>query len=566
MRMRRLSLVLAGSVALAFFVPRVASTQQLPSRPSIPARPAVPQTAQARPFVGRALPSLPLNAAALTTFTDVNGQMVGAGSNFVTLLQENGTVKQQFKTTVARPTISPHGANAILIGNMNDKTIARMDLQTGAVTPLLKVADVQDPSATAAPEGTLLKDGAFASVASDGTNVFVAVEAGFSSAIFKINPTTKQIVSRAWASAPDPSAMVASGGALFVLADGGKELRRFTDTLERSRDGIALPAASKGLGVRAGEIRSLAATSSQVQRVSVAPTELQRSSVIANLDRPKVAKVQVRNRRTLEAALPRRYAVLITGDLAENFSGECFWNDTVWMYKALVNNGYREDDIFVLYGDGADYISANPTYRHPRTVTDFAATVVEVNAVFAGLKNGDVARGIPKIRSNDTLFLWTFDHGGRRSSGEATLCLRDGVIGAEAFATKLNALTYHRRSVFMQQCYSGGFVEPLKNAQTFVSTAASATELAYPADTEFEIVGGRTYSHGEYNFHAISALDRHTPLNALVSADTAVGVGNSDSRVSALEMHRWVVKKESRSETPQMNDMGGVGSAMLFVK
>ena len=260
--------------------------------------------------------------------------------------------------------------------------------------------------------------------------------------------------------------------------------------------------------------------------------------------------------------LSKRYALLITGDLAENFAGECFWNDTVWMFKSLVNNGYAEQDIFVLYGDGADYLSPNLAYRHPSTVTDFAATPANVNAVLDGLANGDPVRGIPKLDDNDTLVVWTFDHGGQ-AGGESTLCLRGGVIGAAAFATKMNAITYDRRAIFMQQCFSGGFINPLKNARTFISTASRSDEVARPADTENEMVGGRTYSHGEYNYYVISALNRlnTVPPGGVINADA-----NADSFVSSLEMHNWDVGHENRPETPQMNDMGGVGSTFRFTK
>ena len=45
--------------------------------------------------------------------------------------------------------------------------------------------------------------------------------------------------------------------------------------------------------------------------------------------------------------------------------------------------------------------------------------------------------------------------------------LRDGVIGANAFSAKANAIEYGQRAVFMQQCFSGGFIDPLKNAKTY---------------------------------------------------------------------------------------------------
>jgi hypothetical protein len=276
--------------------------------------------------------------------------------------------------------------------------------------------------------------------------------------------------------------------------------------------------------------------------------------------------VQVIDRTIIRIKFPpinfqQRYAVLICGDLAENFWGECFWNDTVWMYKTLIANGYTKENIFVLYGNGVDYFSANPYYRNATTVTDFAANSTKVNLVFDGLKNGDAANGIPKMDTNDTLFVWTFDHGGQ-SGGQSTLCLRDGCMLASNFNAKLNAIPYAQRAIFMQQCFSGGFIPGLQNSKTYISTACRSTEVARAADTELEVVGGKTYSHGEYNFYITTALNRLliSPMSA-VNADT-----NADTFVASNEMHAWEAARENQPEIPQSNDMGGIGSIFKFKK
>lgn len=494
----------------------------------------------------------------LTAFADLNGQMFGAGANAIVQFDEGGKSVRTFQTNIARPSISPHGASALLVGDLGGKTLSTLDLKTGALTPLLKLNEVRE-AAREAPGAHLLQDGALASVASDGKQVFVAVEAGFSSAVFKIDPATKQVVARGWAAAPDPHAMAFQNGALFVLTGNGTQVRRFTEKLQRSLETIELPTpGAKGIGIRAGEILSLA--KGQVQKVAVPSAELSIQGVTRKLDQTVLAPAKFRAQKLWPLNLAKKVAVLICGDLAENFWGECFWNDTVWMYKTLLANGYREQDIFVLYGNGADYISANPAYRHGSRVTDWAATIPNVNMVFDGLKNGDAGRGIPKLDSNDTLFVWTFDHGGR-SGSESTLCLRDGQMLASAFAAKANAVAYGKRAFFMQQCFSGGFIDPLKNAKTYISTACTAAQTAQPADTENEMVGGRTYSHGEYNYWITSALNRLTPTGAAVNADA-----NADAWISMAEMHAWEAGHESRAETPQSNDMGGVGGTFRLKK
>jgi hypothetical protein len=550
-------LALSGAAILS--VSAIVFSQTRPPGPV--ARPPVGPVVTKPPVLQ--LPKIVLkHTSPFDTFTDLNGQMVGAGQNFVAIVGEDGAVQKSFPTQIARPAIAPHGLNGILIGDLTNKTLFVLDVKTSKVGRFLALNDVKDASREV-PHGSLLRQGSLAAVASDGQNAFVAVEAGFSSAIFKIDPKSKQILARGWATAGDPAAMSFNNGGLFVLVDQGKQVRRFTEKLERSRQNIDLAVpASKGLMIRGDEIRVLTPTKTEIVRQPIDKSLVTRDSIIQNIDRPILTRFPKLDIKFPPLNVIKRYAILITGDLAENFAGECFWNDTVWMYKTLLANGYKPEDIFVLYGDGADFASLNAAYQHPSTVTDLAATPGNVITLLDGLKNGNAALGIPKVDDNDTLFLWTFDHGGQ-SGGESTLCLRGGCMLASTFSEKFNLIPHASRAVFMQQCFSGGFINPLKSAKTFISTACRADEVARPADTENEMVGGRSYSHGEFNYHITTALNRlkTTPPGGAVNAD-----GNADTWISSLEMHNWNVGHESRPETPQSNDMGGIGSTFKFKK
>lgn len=559
MRVSRVLLTSLGVIALTSTALVYSQAPTGPIRPKAPIGP-VGRSALKPPAL---LPKISIQRRDLETFTDVAGQMVGAGRNFVALVGEDGKVQRTFPTTIAQPSISPHGPNGILIGDLGAKSLFILDTKTGKLQPHLSLAAVTDPLQDAAPHGDLIKRGSLASVASDGKNAFVAIEAGFSSAIFKIDPATKRVVARAWATAADPLAMSFNNGSLFVLVSEGRQVRRFTETLERSRQNIDLQVpAGKGLAIRGDEIRLLAPSKTEVTRIKIDATLVDKASIRLDLDRPTITKRPKLGIKFPPLNLVKRYAVLITGDLAENFAGECFWNDTVWMYKTLLANGYAAADIFVLYGDGADFASANPAYQAPGTVTDFAATPANVNMLLDGLKNGDAANGIPKVDGNDSIFLWTFDHGGL-SGGESTLCLRGGCMKASVFAERFNAIAHGSRAVFMQQCYSGGFINPLKSNKTFISTACTANEVARPADTENEMYGGKSYSHGEFNYHITTALNRlnTTPPGGVINADA-----NADTFIASKEMHTWNVGHESRPETPQMNDQGGVGATFKFKK
>lgn len=493
-----------------------------------------------------------------TTLTDQDGKLFAAAPRTVAALNDQGQVQKRFTVPIQKLSISGHAKNQLLLGDGDRKALLTLDTETGKTTELLRLSDVTDSRSDEYPDASLLKSGELTSVASTGKEVFVALEAGFSSAIFKIDPQTKKVVGRGWAPGPDMDAMTYAPGGLYVLTGEGSQVARYTERLEKTLDKLSLPTqGAKGLSLRGGELNVLTDNVSRISKYPVDKSLLDQSTLRLNVD-----IVRNTNFRPIKIdfskLLVKKYAVLICGDLAENFAGECFWNDTVWMYKALLNNGYKPENIFVLYGDGADFLSANPRYRHPSTVTDFPANVTWVNKVFDGLKNGDAANSIPKMDSNDTLFVWTFDHGG--GDNNAYLCLRGGTITDTAFAAKLNAIPYASRAIFMQQCRSGGFIDNLANSKTFLSTACRADENAHPTDTENETYGGKTYNHGEFNYYITSALDRLTVTGSLVNADTS---GNGE--ISAREMHEWNRTHESRSETPVMND-GGPGISFQFKK
>lgn len=512
-------------------------------------------------IVGVKLGTLNLaQAGALTSLCALEGRLFGAGKGRVLILDDSGKVIKTIPTTVDEPTISPYRAGTLILGDCGHRILYELNVQTGTTKQLLSLAAVRDPASGQAPDGALLRTRQFLSVASDGRNAFVAVGAGFSSAIFKIDLSTGRIVARSFAPSDDPSAMTYFDGALHVLVGKGRQVRKYSPGLDKSLDVIDLrEEGGRGLAIRDGEVNVISKAANAIVRYRVERAAIGQASLAKNIDRVNIQVAQKTRPHFEPVPRPQKYAVLICGDLAENFWGECFWNDTVWMFKTLLHNGWTEANIFVLYGDGVDFASADPFYQYPQTVTDFPATRTWVIKVFEGLASGDAANGIPAMTGVDTLFVWTFDHG---SGGEAaTLCLRGDDITDTDFAAKINAINYSSRAIFMQQCRSGGFIGELKNARTFISTAAGATEDAHPADTENELYHGQYYSHGEYDYYLIGALDRLTPVGGAVNAD-----GNGNGRIAALEAHNWVVSHENLIETPRMDDSGGIGSAFEFTK
>ena len=75
---------------------------------------------------------------------------------------------------------------------------------------------------------------------------------------------------------------------------------------------------------------------------------------------------------TFTLAKAENYAVLITGDTPlgdaaepKNWNGQsdslvgsydCFWNDTYLMWETLFRYGWKDENIFILFGAGVDFV------------------------------------------------------------------------------------------------------------------------------------------------------------------------------------------------------------------
>ncbi|UCF07914.1 MAG: DUF2817 domain-containing protein [Thermoplasmata archaeon] len=266
-----------------------------------------------------------------------------------------------------------------------------------------------------------------------------------------------------------------------------------------------------------------------------------------------------------------KYAVLICGDYAGynpdeqnvNYSMQWgfdeFWGDMVIMYWLLLENGYTDEDIFFLYADGNDHLSAR--YDPEGTVTDFPATKEDVNMVFGGLAFG--AGGFPKVDNNDLLVVYTFDHGGYiPEENMSTLCLIGEDMKADEFAWSVGRIDAGYKMFFMQQCFSGGFIKWLEAENTVILTACAWNEVAWRADNaagtipwpENEEINERTYHHGEFNFHFMNALRKVSPLGYHVYSDI-----EGDNVISMRETFEWVKAEDSQWETPQFSDPGEIG-------
>lgn len=491
----------------------------------------------------------------MIALTQLDGATWGAGKSQIAQFNAQGNVLKSSGLPISQVAgIAAYEGGTILVGSSSENTIYKFDPTANSVQKFLDLKQIDSSGILA---GDVLQNGELMSIASDGIFVFAAIRAGYSSSIFKIDPTTGKIISRAWAPGPNPSIMAYSSGSLFVLDESSKQLRRFDSNMKLSADAISLAdLKAKGILAINSDVQILSAEANKLQVMPLNAAAMVASVPTGIADRSIASSKVTLNPGAAAIAQGSKIAVLICGDMAENGFEE-FWSDTCWMYKTLRDAGYSAENIYVLYGNGNDHASDNPKYQNADTVTDFPATYVWVDKVFDGLMNGDSANGISKMKSSDSLFVWTFDHGA--GGDPAYLCLMDADMDEGHFAGKLNALPFQKAAIFMQQCRSGGFVDNLQGSRVFLSTACRSDQNAFPSNNEYETYNGRIYNHGEYNYYLISAISGMTPGGGKVNAETG-----GDSGISALEAHNWEASHEDLAEVPQMSDMGGVGSTFII--
>lgn len=282
----------------------------------------------------------------------------------------------------------------------------------------------------------------------------------------------------------------------------------------------------------------------------------------------------------------KKYAVLITGDYAatpnsipesdlwngginEPEEYDEFWNDTYLMWEMLQEKGFSQENIIVLFAGGEDYSVTNQNiadrYKPEQgvTVTDYSASIANVNAVFNGLANG--TGDFPEVTPDDFLLVWTFDHGGL-VNGNATLHLIDGAITDDDFASLVNPIQANKKAFWMEQCHSGGFANELEGPTTFFQSACQEDESAWRAndtpEIENEIINNIPYHHGEFSFHVFSVANGSSPTGSLEYDDTPYTDAdeNNDNYLSLYEIWEWADDQEDNPNAESLlSDDGDIG-------
>jgi hypothetical protein len=256
-------------------------------------------------------------------------------------------------------------------------------------------------------------------------------------------------------------------------------------------------------------------------------------------------------------------ALLISGGVDKYNNYYRYWNDISFMYKALNQTyGYPAENITVLMSDGTDagsdqlssygpppaytpnYASSNVNLDGKYGATDVSGSATRANVIAAltSLNN--------KLSSDDTLFIFTTNHGGNTSnpaSNAASLYLWNGESITDADFVAGLPRSPGNITIMMEQCFGGGFIDNFIGATTtqkrVITTAANWNEYSW----------GNAFSYPWIS--AVAGHDNAYPQPNAVNADTAT----VDGKVSMSEAYNFAKANDGYftrysppKETPQL--------------
>jgi len=263
-----------------------------------------------------------------------------------------------------------------------------------------------------------------------------------------------------------------------------------------------------------------------------------------------------------KAAGERTYAIILSGGVNRLSNYERYWNDCSFIYQTLVKKyGLPKEHIYPIMADGdnpaSDTRCTTGGFKSQSLDLDqdgvddisLAATKANIQKVLSTLAT--------KIQKDDHLFIYVIDHGGRDSSN-SYICLwgeerlHDRELGNMIKPFLSKSVTVN---VLLGQCFSGGFVEELKQKGCVVATACSEKESSWSCPD---------IPYDEFVYHWTCAVNEATHNNTPVDADI-----DGNGRVSMHEAFlyaevndRWRI---SGNENPMYSSiMPSIGENLAF--
>lgn len=234
-------------------------------------------------------------------------------------------------------------------------------------------------------------------------------------------------------------------------------------------------------------------------------------------------------RRDPKPSKGNKHAVLISaGVAADTELASEYWDDLVLQYRMLIDNGFPEDQICVLYDKGQDY---NATDGH--SITDLPVSITNIESVFKAL--GGVGSNVTCVKrpltDEDLLYIWWMGHGGNYDRQD-TCSLSMPISGSNEefkdyeFINCINQVShYKRRVVAIMTCHSGGILDNMADEGSKTVTLASSECEEYSKSSS--TCDG--LSHAEFTYELTNALRQEKcgsrmPVENLTDGDNYVSL------------------------------------------
>lgn len=237
-----------------------------------------------------------------------------------------------------------------------------------------------------------------------------------------------------------------------------------------------------------------------------------------------------------------RYAILFSG-----MSNNRHVNDMEFLYRTLIDTyGFKAANIFVLNHDGTLNYNGGPT---PIVAWPGDGTAYRMKVDGKGIQ-ADFEKILEKVgkklSEKDFLLIHTNNHGGHDGT-QSNLCTYPSwaAYTASDFAAKIKKLPkFDTLMVMMEQCHSGGFINPILTNSPAKSThvAAACVELNNSA-------GGADFD--PYALDWIAGVTGHYGDNSNLKQNIDT---TADGRISASEAHNYAKAVKVAFDTPVSGD------------
>ncbi|MCD4653178.1 hypothetical protein K8T06_04520, partial [bacterium] len=243
------------------------------------------------------------------------------------------------------------------------------------------------------------------------------------------------------------------------------------------------------------------------------------------------------------------WAVILSGGASSGSNHVRYWNDCSSIYNTLTNTyGYLDDHIIVAISDGTDPTpdQSNGQNSDPDLDDDgdddimYSCITSNLEIIFADLATS--------LGSQDTLFIFTTDHGGGVTTpGQPTSMnlWNSEEIWDYDFAALLEPIQCREMILTLEPCFSGGFVNDViemdSTVPRIISTAANDHEYSWAMPPD--------YVYDTYVFHWTAAVTGQDAYGVPVDADY-----NSDGEITMDEAYDYALDADESDENPQYDE------------